>query len=123
MKGDVMDQAISTIVPLFRATDKLFHDALAGIEREDLLRRPHDNSNPMIWVAGHAMTSRASLTRMAGERIENPWSDIFARGATLNDGLNYPAVSELILLWDTATEKLMSRLNELTDEELSQPSP
>lgn len=118
-----MDQAISTVVPLFRATDKLFHDALAGVERTDLLRRPHDNSNPMIWVAGHAMTSRAALTRIAGERIENPWSDMFARGATVDDNVSYPEVSEIVSLWDNVTQKLMPRLAELTDEELSQPSP
>ena len=61
-KGDVMDQAISTVVPLFRATDTLFHDALAGIERADLLRRPHDNSNPLIWVAGHAIAEEFRVT-------------------------------------------------------------
>jgi len=118
-----MDTAISTIVPLFRATDQLFHSALDGITREDLLRRPHDSSNPMIWVAGHAMTSRVSLTRIVGERIENQWSDTFARGAAVDDAVSYPEVSEIMSLWDGATEKLMTRLDQLTDEELSKPAP
>jgi hypothetical protein len=118
-----MDPAISMIVPLFRATDQLFHSALEGIAREDLLRRPHDGSNPMIWVAGHAMTSRASLTRIVGERVENPWSETFARGATVDSAVSYPEASEIIALWDTVTEKLMPRLGQLTDEELSKPSP
>ncbi len=117
-----MDPAISTIVPLFRATDQLFHSALEGITREDLLRRPHDGSNPLIWVAGHAMTSRASLTRIVGERIENQWSETFARGATVDDAVSYPEASEIISLWDAVTEKLMPRLESLTDEELSKPT-
>jgi hypothetical protein len=85
-----MDAAIATIVPLFRASDSLFHRALDGVKTEDLLRRPHDGSNPLIWVAGHAMTSRASLTRMTGETIENPWSDTFARGVTVDANVSLP---------------------------------
>ncbi len=117
-----MDPAISTLVPLFRATDQLFHKSLEGIKREDLLRRPHDSSNPLVWVAGHALTSRASLTRMVGEHIENPWSEIFARGATVDTAVVYPEASEIISLWDTVTEKLMTRLEQLTDEELAKPA-
>ena len=118
-----MDTAIAAIVPLFRATDQLFHSALEGISRDDLLRRPHDNSNPLIWVAGHAMTSRASLTRIVGERIENPWSEMFARGATVDDDVSYPEAADIISLWDAVTEKLMVRLDQLTDDELAKPSP
>jgi DinB superfamily len=118
-----MDPAIATIAPLFRASHQLFHRALDGVSREDLLRRPHDGSNPLIWVAGHAMTSRSSLTRIVGERVDNQWSDIFARGATVDSNVPYPEVGEIIALWDTVTEKLMARLAELHDDDLSQPSP
>lgn len=118
-----MDQAIKAIVPLFRATDHLFHQALEGIKREDLLRRPHDGTNPLIWIAGHAMTSRASLTRIVGERIDNPWSELFARGATVDNQVTYPEVNEIVSLWDQVTSKLMPRLEQLTDEELSNASP
>ena len=118
-----MDQAIATVAPLFRASDKLFHDALEGISREDLLRRPHDDSNPLIWVAGHAMTSRTALTRITGEKIENPWTATFSRGATVSDDTSYPQISEIISLWDTTTETLMNRLKALTDDWLSSPSP
>jgi len=118
-----MDLAIATVVPLFRASDHLFHRALDGIKREDLLRRPHDGSNPLIWVAGHAMTSRASLTRIVGEQVENQWSQLFARGASVDSNGNYPEVTEIIALWDAVTEKLMSRLEQLGDDELAQPTP
>jgi len=118
-----MDSAIATIIPLFRASDQLFHRALDGIKREDLLRRPHDGSNPLIWVAGHAMTSRGSLTKIAGESVENKWSDIFARGSTVNENVSYPEVSEIISLWDNITVKLMPRLEVLGDEELAKPTP
>ena len=116
-----MDSALSTMVPLFRANDSLFHSALDGIAREDLLRRPHDNSNPLIWVAGHAMTSRWSLTKISGEDMENQWAKIFGRGATVDSNVSYPEASEIVSLWDKVTEKLMSRLEVLEDDELSTP--
>jgi uncharacterized damage-inducible protein DinB len=118
-----MDLAISTIVPLFRTSDQLFHRAVDGIKREDLLRRPHDGSNPLIWVAGHAMTARGSLAKIVGERVENQWSDLFARGAAVDSNDIYPEVTEIISLWDTVTEKLMSGLEQLSDDELAQPAP
>ena len=118
-----MDPAISTVVPLFRANDQLFHRALEGIKSEDLLRRPHNDSNPLIWVAGHAMTSRGSLTRIIGASVDNPWSALFARGASVDANVSYPEVSDIISSWDTITEKLMSRLELVDDEELSKPAP
>lgn len=119
-----MDASVATLVPLFRATNDLFHRGLNGITREDLLRRPHDNSNPLIWVAGHAMSSRSSLTKICGgENVENPWAKLFARGVTIDESVSYPEASEIIQLWDSVTEKLMNRLEVLDDEELSKPSP
>jgi len=118
-----MDQSIATLVPLFRATNDLFHRGLDGVSREDLLRRPHDNSNPLIWVAGHAMTSRSSLTKICGEDVENPWAKMFARGTSIGSTVSYPEVSEIIQVWDNVTEKLMNRLALLEEDELSQPAP
>jgi DinB superfamily len=118
-----MDPAISASIPLFRASDQLFHSALADVSRDHLLRRPHDASNPLIWIAGHAASARTSLTKMIGESVENQWSEIFARGASVDGDISYPEISEIIALWDHATEKLMPRLESLTDNELAQPSP
>lgn len=117
-----MDSVIAAVVPLFRASDQLYHRVLEGIKREDLLRRPHDDSNPLIWIAGHAMTSRATLTKMIGELVENQWSDIFARGSKVDSATTYPEISEIVLLWDRVTEKLMARLELLGDEELAKPT-
>lgn len=117
-----MDSVIAAVVPLFRASDQLFHRVLEGIKREDLLRRPHDASNPLIWIAGHAMTSRATLTKMIGELVENQWSDIFARGSRVDSTTTYPEISEIVLLWDRVTERLMARLELLGDEELAKPT-
>ena len=115
--------ALATVLPLFRANDQLFHRALEGVNTDDLLRRPQDCSNPLIWVAGHAMTSRAALTKIAGAEVENHWSDIFARGATVDAKISYPEVSQIIAVWDEATHKLMSRLETLEDDELAKPTP
>jgi hypothetical protein len=118
-----MDSSLAMLVPLFRATGDLFHRGLEGVSREDLVRRPHDGSNPLLWIAGHALSSRISLTKVCGENIENPWGKIFARGATVDADVSYPEVSEIIALWDNVTEALMKRLEALDDADLSGPSP
>lgn len=115
-----MDPALKSVSPLFHANDQLFHRALEGVKPEDLLRSPQDGSNPLIWIAGHLMTSRVSLTRLAGERIDNPWSNIFARGATVDTNVTYPEISDIVALWDTTTKSLMKRLEDLDDATLSE---
>ena len=115
-----MDQALAAVAPLFHANDQLFHRALDGIKPEDLLRIPQAGSNPLIWIAGHLMTSRVSLTRVAGERIENPWSNIFSRGATVDANITYPEISDIVSLWDTTTTSLMKQLEGLDDATLSE---
>lgn len=116
----IMDPALAAVAPLFHANDQLFHRALEGVKPEDLLRSPQDGSNPLIWIAGHLLTSRVSLTRLAGERIENPWSNTFARGATVDANVTYPEISDIVSLWDTTTKCLMERLAELDDATLSE---
>lgn len=113
-----MDHAIATLIPLFKANNYLFEQALKDIPTEDLHRRPHDNSNPMIWIAGHATWSRGSLTRMVGGHVENPWSKLFERGVTVDETVSYPDISEIITLWKNVTNTLIPRLKELTTEEL-----
>lgn len=117
-----MDSALAAVAPLFQANDQLFHRALDGVTPEDLLRTPQDGSNPLIWIAGHLMTSRVSLTRVAGDRIENPWSKLFSRGATVDASVTYPAISEIVSLWDTTTTRLMTRLQELDEAVLTEPA-
>jgi hypothetical protein len=118
-----MDAIISSVSSLFHTNDQLFHRALDGINRDDLLRRPHDGSNPLIWIAGHATTSRCSLTKIVGENIENPWSELFKRGASIDANVSYPEIQEIISLWEVVTEKLMRRLEVVTNDELAQSPP
>ena len=117
-----MDPALAAVAPLFQANDQLFHRGLEGIKPEDLLKRPRDGSNPLVWIAGHLMTSRVALARLAGERIENQWSTIFARGATIDSNVTFPEINEIVALWDTTTAMLMKRLEVLDDTELAQPT-
>ena len=118
-----MDSTISSVSLLFHTNDQLFHRALEGIKPDDLLRRPHDGSNPLIWIAGHAATSRSSLTKIVGESVDDPWSELFKRGASIDANVSYPEIQEIISLWDAVTEKLMHRLQGLTDDELAQAPP
>jgi hypothetical protein len=59
---------------------------------------------------------------MIGEEVENPYSELFKRGATIDSNVSYPEIQEVVSLWDLVTEKLMSRLSLLSDEELSKPA-
>ena len=68
------------------------------------------------------MSSRVSLTKMIGVELENPWGKLFARGATIDENISYPGITEITSLWKEATGKLLTRLEELTEDELNSES-
>jgi crotonobetainyl-CoA:carnitine CoA-transferase CaiB-like acyl-CoA transferase len=118
-----MDATLATLVPLFRANNDLFRSGLAGVSREDLLRRPHNESNPLIWVAAHALSWRSSLAKMVGADVNNPWAKLFEGGTKLEADMEYPEASEVVALWDDMTRRLMKRFEELSAEELAKAAP
>ena len=114
---------LSTVIPLFKTNKALFFKSLEGVSMEHLRQRPNDKSNPMIWIAGHLVFSRTGLVRIVGGKVdEKPWNALFGRGASVDEILTYPDSEEIAEQWKIVSDVLMTRLHELTEDELDQPS-
>ena len=118
-----MHPSIVPISQIFGVSTALYEKALAGLDRETLLKRPGTGTNPLLWIAGHLASSRYGLAGVLGRPREFPLGKIFSRGAAPGDLSALPEIGPIQEAWRDISALLMSRLEELTDAELSAPSP
>lgn len=118
-----MDPILALSIETIQRNSKLYEAALDGLGSEDLRRAPGDDSNPMIWVAGHLLFYRTTMLKFLGESVEPRWEDVFQRGAKVGPDAGFPELDEIRREWTKASEKLVQRLAKLTDQEALAPSP
>ena len=116
-----MATGIATLADQFDVGTNLFHKALYGLDREALLRRPSDHSNPLVWIAGHVTQFRVRILSLLGADYVLPWGELFATGSHVAETDLYPSADELRRTWDELSAALALRLRTISDEELAAP--
>jgi uncharacterized protein YndB with AHSA1/START domain/uncharacterized damage-inducible protein DinB len=114
--------AVAPLALIFRVNDSLAERTLDKITDEELWRRPTDRSNPMLWILGHMVNTRAQMLAMFGEPFDPGWGDVFNRGAGLGDAVGYPAREAVQAVSKDVNARLYARLGALTDTELARPA-
>lgn len=117
-----MHPSIAPIAQLFGVSTALYEKALAGLDRETLLKRPGAESNPLLWIAGHLASSRYGLATALGRQRDVPWGKLFFRGASLDDLSTLPEIGSIQEAWRDISALVAARLEELTEAELSAPA-
>jgi hypothetical protein len=117
-----MQDSIRPVAQLYGVNTALFGRALDGLDRQALLRRPDDCTNPLLWIAGHLASVRYSVCNLLGQPHEVPWGRTFFRGSTL-DVSTLPEIDGIRRSWDEISAVLAQRLEEATPEQLALPSP
>jgi DinB family protein len=95
---------------------------LDGVEDAQLWMRPSQHNNPILWLVGHLVRTRARLLSAIGEPFDTGWGDAFARGSTVEDRARYPSRDEIAHMMVTVSPRLYGKLESLTEAELAQPA-
>lgn len=114
--------AAAPIAMIFSFNDNFVLRALEGLTREELWRSPTDHNNPLLWVAGHVVQTRAMVLQMLGEHVETGWGHLFDRGAKIADVKQYPSGAEVARVMNEISPRLHSKLSSLHDDQLNQPA-
>jgi uncharacterized damage-inducible protein DinB len=114
--------ALAPLALQFKLNGGLMKSALDGLPAADLWRRPTDQNNPILWIFGHVVATRAGLAATLGETIDIGWGTKFARGAALLAADQYPAVQEIERVNRDVVERLKQRFAALTDADLAAPA-
>ena len=118
-----MDQKLSAITQIFKTNNFLFDNAFNDINREDLLKRPLENGNSMLFIGGHITLYRYSIGNLIGLNNEKPWESLFARGVKITSEAKYPTFEAIKEHWDMITNQIFPRFETVSSEELSQTTP
>lgn len=114
----------ATTAPLamiFAFNDDVVFRALEGLTPSQLWQRPTERNNPMAWVAGHVVQTRALVLGLLEEPFETGWGNIFDRGAISNSD-RYPSRDEIERVMRDVSPRLHSKLASLDDGSLARPS-
>jgi len=89
------DNPIAPLIMMFRIHDHLISQSLQGIGDEQVWSRPLPQSNPMMWLIGHVVQSRAHIITRVGGHFDTGWRDRFRRGAEVGGSEQYPPRAEI----------------------------
>jgi uncharacterized damage-inducible protein DinB len=118
-----MDPRVAPLTEVFLINSQLFPRAFEDICENDLYKRPADRGNSILWLAGHLTGARHLTANLLRINEEYPFEGIFNRGAAAPPDDQLPKPHEIKAAWDNITEKVMAKLESITDEELMTTSP
>lgn len=110
------------VAGIFKTNTDLFKKTIQGIPPDRWLVRPGNDSNHLMWIAGHVVVHRAIVPKTLGENWSAPWEGLFARGAKLVAPEQYPGIAEIVQAWDDVSGKLSSSLASASQEMLAKPA-
>lgn len=114
--------AAAPIALIFAFSDPFVEQALDGLTQDELWRALTPSNNPLLWVAGHIVQTRAMVLQMLGQPADTGWGSLFDRGATLGNPENYPSGPEIAARMREISSRLHAALASLPEEQLNRPA-
>jgi hypothetical protein len=92
---------------------------LAGLERDQLLARPGEETNPVLWILGHMATGRGYLLDWIGGEasVDDREEELFGIGCRRPEGDPFPDTERLLERMEQRGRAVAERLRILTPEE------
>src|SRR5262249_45049194 len=118
-----MDSNLLHVVVMFKANGDIVTKAFTDISPEHWFRAPGDDSNHLMWEAGHVIWSRGNIVKLLGQEWSTSWTSLFARGAAPPSREQLPGVDEVRSTWQELSGKLLTSLDGAPPDLLAKPAP
>src|SRR5688500_20382586 len=73
--------SVAPLAFILALNDSLAERSFQGVADGDVWKRPTPQSNPMLWIFGHMVNTRAGLLKLVGGEADLGWGGGFSRGA------------------------------------------
>lgn len=113
--------AIATAAENYRFNFDFLVKTVKDLPPELWQTRPGGKGNHIAWIVGHVIWTRHRLLARLGVEWSQPWLDLFARGATLDDAMAYPSPEILLSAWQDIDGTLITALENAAEDALAQP--
>ena len=110
-----MSHLLGEVKLTFEMNHYLFGQAIKGLSEDTVAKRPNDQVNPMLWIAGHLVHERCFLLSLLGEESEVLWAKEFGRGSKLREIADYPSWQTILEEWEKRTTSLMPLLDTVSE--------
>ena len=118
-----MNMDFSILKGMFKTNSDIFEKATQAVPPEQWYKQPSEDSNHLLWVAGHVVVHRAVGAELLGAQWSAPWRKLFSRGAKRVAHDRYPNPEEIRRAWNEVSEKLANTLSNVNEEDLAKPAP
>ena len=113
------EPVVTPLAVIFSINDRLITRSLDGLEEAELWRRTTEHNNPLLWVVGHVVQTRADAMKLFGAAFDTGWGTLFTRGAALQDPSRYPALAAIVETRANVTTAWLDALASLSAERLA----
>jgi hypothetical protein len=114
--------ALAAAALIFKLNTGLLRSSLDGLAGDDLWRRPTPHNNPLLWVFGHIVATRATMLGLLGDPFDTGWGDLFTRGAALQEPSRYPSREAIDSVHRQVVDRLKAKFASMTDADLAAPA-
>jgi uncharacterized protein YndB with AHSA1/START domain len=120
--GRTVPAGLAPLALIFKLNTGLMRTTLDGLSDDELWRRPTPLTNPMLWIFGHIVQTRAMMLRLLGDSFETGWNDLFVRGAALGEVSAYPGRAGIDQVHRAVIDRLKVKFATITETGLFAPA-
>ncbi len=121
-----METATTTllaVIEAFKLQTRLFRNVIKDITDEHAQAHFAGSPNHIAWITGHLVSTRYMMASVLGLTEKEPYPQLFASGKGIVEDASYPSLDKLAKGWEELAEKIMDRLESLTEEDLQSDPP
>jgi hypothetical protein len=111
--------AAAPLALIFATNAAFLTRGFEGVTDDQLWLRPSEHNNPILWIAGHIVGTRARILQLLGDDYDTGWGAIFARGAVLGADATYPSRDDILRVHGEVAPRLRDRLLSLSAADLA----
>jgi uncharacterized protein YndB with AHSA1/START domain/uncharacterized damage-inducible protein DinB len=117
--GNVYAAGVKPVAFIFASNDGQAERSFPGVAEGDLWKQPAPQSNSMLWIFAHMVSTRANILKLLGDDFDSGWGETFGRGAALQDASGYPSREKINEVAREVNRRLYAKLGALTDADVS----
>lgn len=115
--------SLQPLIEAFKLQTRLYRNVTKDISDEHAKGLVGGSPNNIAWITGHLFSTRYMLGTVLGLTDREPFPELFERSKGIQQGVPYPSMNELTNGWEEFAEKIITRLQTVTEDELQSEAP
>ena len=120
---ETVTTTLQPVIEAFKMQTRLFRNVTKDITEEHAKAHFEGSPNHIAWITGHLVSSRYMLGSVLGLTDREPFPELFESQKGIQHDAKYPSMDKLTADWENFAEKIIDRLESLSEEDLQSDPP